>query len=350
MKISTKLIVSHVITAGLAVVVTLQLVEQDKPNDAFGSNDSRALEQTKEDSIVPENSMRNGDGGGALAVENKFDLSRMSGVDADAALVHLYENLDPTNLAEGLAYVESIENPANQKLAVRYLVSAWAKFDPLSALEYALQERWGRDAIPIAATALETWSEAESYKAIAWLENSGLDDSRYMLRASIVSGMVKDRPLEAEAYIISQDVPAGIMVAQVAGQYLRESPEVMENWIDSISDDEFRGAAVIAASRMWANMDLDGAVDWATRRADSPYGESALREVSKSLARNDPEAAANWIDGIGKPDLVMDVLPEVLNAWIGQDEEAAMSWIDKHYQGEDRGLVLNRTEEQSEQP
>ena len=319
------------------------------PNEAFQTSFSPPREQTKEGSIVPGESMANLDAGGTSLSESKFDLSTMSGVDADAVLTRLYENLGPTNLAEGLAYVESIENPANQKLAARYLVSAWAKFDPQSALEYSLQERWGRDAIPIAATALETWSEAESYKAIAWLENSGLDDSRYMLRASIVSGMVKDRPLEAEAYIISQDVPAGIMVAQVAGQYLRNSPEVMENWIDSISDSEFRGAAVVAASRMWAKMDLDGAVDWATRHADSPYGESALREVSRSLVRSDPEAAANWINSVEDPELVMNVLPEVINAWVGQDEEAAMSWIDEHYQREDRGPILNRTEEQSEQ-
>lgn len=268
------------------------------------------------------------------------------------------------------------------------LLTAWAKADPLSALEYA-SENTGS---PFARnTILATWAASDPEGAIAWARanHSGDDANPWMVGvirglaaydASHAADLMNEMPYSSER---------GEALSAIVPHILADGPEAAKAWVLDIDDPQLRDGAIRRISEDLARLDPQSTAEWlqenpgdgARRSMDDvmeiwveqdlksatsyyenlPAGElrsSALRGITNQMATTDPFAAADFLDANAEyaddnvyrqfawhsfrqaPDLALNYIGQIqdtreqsgmyrrmISHWVRRDYDSASNWI-----------------------
>lgn len=234
--------------------------------------------------------------------ENPLDRSR--------ALLALIDQLAPGEFEEVVAKFRQLGITQNRLGEYSMLLSAWAKVDPLAALEYAKVNTQGGFA---ANTILATWASTDPDAALRWVlaapyEGNGANP--YL--AGVIRGIAETDP--ARATEILKTMPfgeaRGEALAGMMQHILKQGPEVSRSWIDGIDDERLRNGAMLRMSGALAEADPKGTADWlvknpgeaANRRLDDVYETWAGKDYNSALASLNSlpagEAKSNALSGL----------------------------------------------------
>ena len=295
--------------------------------------------------------------------ENPLDRSR--------AMLALIDQLGPDDFEEAVAKFRSLGITDSRMGEYALLLSAWAKVDPLSALDYAKANTGNSFA---ASTILTTWASSDPDGAIRWAEANHEGDGANPYLAGIIRSLASTDPGRASELLtgMPKSIERGAALDAMLPHLLAQGNDATRAWIESLTDDSLRNGAMLRAADKLAATDPAGTAAWllanpgeATQRrmddvysawaktdqngavsslAALPAGEArtnALRGVVTSMATKDPQAAVSMMDRF--PNDVTDrVVQNVVWHSFGNDPTLAVSQIARIADENERNRTYGR--------
>lgn len=261
----------------------------------------------------------------------------------------------------------SRENMAEYEM----LMTAWAKLDPLAALDYAtenIDHPFARNTI------LATWAASDPQSAIAWARTAHEGDGANPLMVGVIRGIAANDPTLATQLMTEMPFSRerGEALNSIMPHILEQGTDVAKSWVAAISDERLRDGAVrrLADELMrsdpadaaywlssnpgeeagrgiddavtaWANTDRDGALSFFRSLPEGDMRSNALRGLTNQMAVENPRAAAELLDQHAG-DANDRVYQQFVWHAFREDPEVAVSYIDRIEDGRQQGRMYRR--------
>lgn len=269
-------------------------------------------------------------------------------------LLHAWAKSDP------LAALDFAQNNTSTRFARQTILTSWAADNPDAAFNWAINNHEGEDTNPWLVGVIRGIAANNSTRATEIMTMLPYSRERGEALTSIIPHITKQGKEKATAWVeaISDERLRTGGAARIAGFMARSNPSEAAEWIMNLSDSEsiFRAAGEVAG--IWADNDLDAAVAW----TDSLSGNAksrAAREVVMRYADKDAHKASSWLATMPNepeyesvvtsyiwrtaeknPELSLAQIPRINNErtrnryyerivgrWIQRDENAAQTWV-----------------------
>ncbi|MEP4079719.1 hypothetical protein [Haloferula sp.] len=208
------------------------------------------------------------------------------------------------------------------------LLTAWAKIDPLQALDYA-KENTGS---PFARnTILASWVATDPEAAIIWAKDNHDGDKANPWMVGVIRGLAQYDPSRASELMSSMPYSdeRGDALQAIVPHIMAQGGDAAKNWASSIEDDRLREGAVKRVSEQLAKDDPQGTAEWlATSGGDA--ANDAIDNVMGIWAREDSTAAIAHFEGIPSGELRTNALRGLTNHLATGDPSAAARLLDSH--------------------
>lgn len=344
----------------------------------------------RKNSARPSSNSRNID---SDVIAEVVDLAKLTDPIVRAqGMLALVENLEPGEYRNVVAAFRALGITRDRMGEYGILLAAWAKVDPVSALDYAKENTntsFARETI------LASWVQTQPEAAIAWAKEN-FDDSRKERKANpwlvgIIKGMASQDLSRASQLL--EDLPysegRGEALGSVLNELIAQGPDTAKNWINGLSDEELRdGAAARLASRLaeddpaaallwagsvsdasllkassdiidgwasdspelaqaWVNSQPDAiqaaagrglinalapseAATWLTQHEGNPAFDDTIQSFAFNAIKREPELAANWIMKVTDTRKKEGIFHRVLSSWMREDTDGAMNYIENN--------------------
>jgi hypothetical protein len=208
------------------------------------------------------------------------------------------------------------------------LLTAWAKVDPLSALDYA-KENTGT---PFARnTILTTWATSDPEAAIVWAKDNHDGDDANPWMVGVIQGLAQYDP--ARASQLMNEMPyseeRGKALGAILPHILSQGGDAAKTWATSIEDERLRGGAIRRISEELAKQDPRGTAEWLTNFGGEAANE-AIDNVMGVWAREDSSAAVAHFESMPSGELRTNALRGLANRMAMEDPGEAANFLDSH--------------------
>lgn len=314
-------------------------------------------------------------------------------IERSKAWLDFVNSVDPSEFESVVASFRTLGMTETRMTEYSMLLSAWAKKDPLQALEYAKANTGNRFA---RNTILTTWAAYDPEGAIRWAEqnNTAEEGEGNPWMIGVIQGLAANDPARASQLLAGMNFSEerGEALSALIPNILAQGPDAAKAWATSMTDESLREGAIARIADSLAAKDPAGTAAWllqnpgeaADRTMDDvittwmeqdkdsamayykglPAGDmrsNALRGVANSLAMTDPRAAADFLDAnagdandrvyeqfvwhsFGEaPEIAVNYIGKVSNAnqqermygrmldgWLRRDYNAASQWISQN--------------------
>lgn len=244
--------------------------------------------------------------------ERRGSQSSAFEMDPIAQLESIINNPDPLDRAESwLRYVKGLDSTEIADVVASFrnkglvrdnlseysmLLTAWANYDPVGALDYA-SENTGT---PFARqTILTSWATKDPVAALEWAKTNHEGDEANPWMVGVIRGIAANNPDQATALMNAMPYSRerGEALDAVQGQYMKQGPQAARVWALSIEDERLRAGAIGRVASDLARVDPIGTADWLLANP-SEGATRAMSRVMERMAESDPEAAMTYFHGI----------------------------------------------------
>ncbi|MCW1884786.1 hypothetical protein OKA04_08605 [Luteolibacter flavescens] len=270
--------------------------------------------------------------------------SNLSGEEARAKMEALMRTTDPIERSKAwLEFVNSVTPGEFESVVASFrslgmtesrmteysmLLSAWAKSDPLQALEYAKANTGNRFA---RNTILTTWAASDPEAAIRWAEQNHTaqegEGNPWMI--GVIQGLAANDPVRASQLLAGMNLSEergealGIMIPTI----LSQGPDAAKAWATAMTDESLREGAISRIADALAAKDPAGTAAWLMQNP----GEAADRtmdDVITTWMEQDKDSAVAYYKGLPAGDMRSNALRGVANSMAMQDPRAAADFLD----------------------
>ena len=322
--------------------------------------------------------------------ERLADIVRMGDpLERQAALMDLINRLGPDEFAAVAEQYRDTDRYGDSHGEYELILRAWAKADPMGALEYTAKQPNSRGETSLV---LSSWAGADAVAAERWAldhhDSEGpnpwmaavirgiaaydidhasrlvetMPDSRERRDAvdAITSALLVEGADEAMAYPASIQDPqlrAGF-VSEIAGRLAAKDPDKTAAWLASIGDadsqnrasrrvaealakedpavaakwlptlkPEARAEAARGIIPIMSSGDITGTAKWVSSIAGIPNYDRVVEEFVWSCDNRAPEQSAAWIQGISDPAQQTRLYHRMLGEWAKRDAAAVKTWV-----------------------
>lgn len=252
-------------------------------------------------------------------------------VERSRALLALIDQLAPGEFEEVVAKFRALGITQNRLGEYSMLLSAWAKVDPLAALEYAKVNTQGGFA---SNTILATWASIDPDAALRWAEGNHEGKGANPYLAGVIRGIAETDMGRASELL------SGMPYGEARGEALegmlqhvmKNGPQAARDWVMAFSDERLRNGMMLRMSEPLANVDPAGTAEWLVKNP----GEAANRrldDVYERWAGKDLDAALASVNSLPSGDQRSNALSGVVSTEAAKDPKAALALMDR-YQGD----------------
>jgi hypothetical protein len=227
-------------------------------------------------------------------------------LDRGRALLAYIDQLGSGDFEDAIAHFRSLGITESRMGEYSLLLAAWAKADPLSALEFSTTQTGNRFATQ---TILSTWAATDPEAAIRWAQGNHQGDGANPYFAGIIRSLAESDPQRASDLLTSmpRSQERGEALDAMLPHLMRKGNEAARSWIDGLTDDALKNGAIL--------------------------------RVADRLAATDPAGTAAWL--LANPgEATQRRMDDVYSVWARQDEQAAMSSLASLPAGEERSNAL----------
>ena len=281
-------------------------------------------------------------------------------IERSKAWLDFVNSIDPSEFESVIASFRSLGMTESRMTEYSMLLSAWAKKDPMQALEYAKANTGNRFA---RNTILTAWAAYDPDGAIRWAEQNHQtkegEGNPWMI--GVIQGLAASDPALASQLLASMTLSEerGEALSVLLPSILAQGPDAAKAWAAAMTDESLKQGAMSRIAESLAAKDPAGTAAWlmqnpgeaADRSMDNvisawmdqdkdaatayykglPAGEArtnALRGVANSMAMNDPRAAADFLDA-NAGDANDRVYEQFVWHSFGEAPEIAVNYISK---------------------
>lgn len=243
----------------------------------------------------------------------------------------LLDGLNAENLQTVLEAFKDVGTDSFENLeAYRLLIYSWSRFDPASAMAYAV-DRLGMRGAFVAQPAMANWVQRDANAALKWAKGLGGNEGQFAVGGVLQQMAILD-PAEAARRLATLDAGSsyGRYAQIVADQYAKQDPKAAAAWAQTIADPAAQQRAVEEVVRTWAQADPNAAADWLRQNSTRYQMPDAAGRVASEIAEKNPSQAINWANQLPKGDNRTAALSSAVGQWATQDPSAAGNWINTH--------------------
>ncbi|BDS05539.1 hypothetical protein NT6N_05790 [Oceaniferula spumae] len=243
-----------------------------------------------------------------------------------SSLLALINRLGPNDFEQVVADFRASGLTRDRMSEYSMLLHAWAKTDPIAALDYAEKNTGSRFA---RETILTSWASENPSAALQWAETHHEGDGANPWLIGVIRGVAKSDP--ARATEIMATLPysreRGDALAAIIPHITSQGSEEAVAWLNSISDDQLRSGATRYIARNLASKDPESTASWATSITNKEERERAIGEVADTWADSDVSSAVAWTETL-HGDEKMRAASELMGEYTREDPEQAARWLD----------------------
>jgi len=248
--------------------------------------------------------------------------------------------LDPSNLVEALEAIEKSSADLSRD-EMRLFLSAWTRFDPKGAFEFALfgPEQHRRR---MAGAVIYAWAQRDPLAARSALLGIQTTELERVLEERFVLGWISGGGLQ-DAHDYVEGLPPSkrreLLVSQIARALARESAQVTIDWAENVGlgQERFRRTVFNKAAGALAEYHRDRAVEWVGSHFGEPHTRGSARLVALNWAESDPDAAFEWLSSLPNGEERSEAVGFVFAYWLKSHPAEASAWLDAR----DPGLALD---------
>jgi hypothetical protein len=304
---------------------------------------SKAEEGARNPSVSAEASRQKGGLAATSAAQRQQRAERGSSPENLARLTAILRNENPASRNRALfAFIDRL-GPADFEAAINHfrglglthsrtgeyalLLSAWAKADPHAALAFA---KGNADDHFASDTVLATWASSDPDAALRWANASyeGKGPNPYL--TGVIRGIAETDPEWAAKLLV--EMPPGNeryeALDGVVPQLLARGGDVARAWIEGLTDESLRDAAMKRLAKDLAETDPAATAAW----LQANPGEASLGrldDVYSKWAKLDQQAAVDSISNLPAGDSRSNALSGVIDTLAKDDPAAAMSMLER---------------------
>jgi len=254
----------------------------------------------------------------------------------------LLEHLDRDSLPEVVALYERMIPLIDSSELAAYF-AAWARFDTLGAIDYALSWRWPemrkQREIGLRA-AIQVWAQRNPAAAQLAAKQIGADFPALLpaLREALVTGWAHSpRGQEGLADFIADLPPLNPrhrLIEALTRELVRGGgAEAALGWVEPILRDEgyepvFKRSVFEAAVGSAAQWDPERTAAWIAEHSEADYAAEGVGIVAKHWGRRDGEAAMAWLGEQPAGELRDQAVHQAFGEWTKTDPLGARKWLD----------------------
>ncbi len=304
------------------------------------------------------------------------------------ALMDFYDTLAPDQFAAVADEFQKLNHYGNTGTEMELLFQAWAKADPMAALDYIDENpETGRNSGEV----LASWAASDPAAAEKWAVDKHQGDGPNPYMASVIRGiaaydlpnasrLTANMPLSGRGPAIDAIVKAllmsgteaafafsdtikdehlkGSLVMMIAQNLSQKDPQSAADWVVSIENGtvqdrasaniadrlahvdvrkaadfvnslkpEAKANAAAATVPMMSHGDIAGTARWVTTLAGTPGYDRVVESFIWSCDERDPEQSAAWIRGISDTNQQTKIYYQMLGNWARKDAVAVRNWV-----------------------
>lgn len=280
-------------------------------------------------------SRRSESGGRSTSPTSAGELERLTSIlrsedplARSRGLLAYIDRLGPDDFESAIAHFRSLGLTDSRRGEYGMLLSAWAKMDPYSALEYARSDNGGGYAT---STVLTSWASRDPDSALRWAEanHEGTDPNPFL--AGIIRGVAESNPGRATELLagMPRSRERGDALNGMLPHLLSQGMEATRSWIAGLTDDSLRDGAIMRSADQMAAVDPAGTAAWL---AENP-GEASQRtmdDVYSRWAKQDQQAALAAFSAMPSGDNRSNALRGVVSSMASSDPQAALAVMNQY--------------------
>jgi len=241
-------------------------------------------------------------------------------------LLALINRLGPNDFEQVVADFRASGLTRDRMSEYGMLLHAWAKTDPLAALDYA-EKNTGS---PYARqTILASWATENPSAALQWAESHHEGEGANPWLIGIIRGIAKTNPTQATEIMatLPYSRERGDALATIIPHIVKDGQEKALAWLDSISDERLRNGATSYIARSLAEKDPEATASWATAISNEDARQRAIGEVADTWADKDVSSAVAWTETLQGADKT-SAASQLIGEYTRESPEQASQWLD----------------------
>jgi hypothetical protein len=296
--------------------------------------------------------------------QTRKDLLRQVGsndpLEQMSAFVQLCQNLDDETIKVMIeAYEKKDWDGIDAMLFLNYFTYAWARHDPIAALEWSKTRDPFIEQDLVSEAMLSGWASVNPQAALSWArENESLKDEEQKRGNELLIGVMKGMAetdlagatelMKELNYVLYLENAASTLMASVWAK----GEQAAIDWVDSFPEGKARNSAYKALGKRLIREDIDRAVEWVDSMDESEIKTKIARETAEAMVILSPKKAADWVARMPVGEARSASMERVVSEWVEQDPAATAEWLNQfpNDQSIDGALAIFAHEVAEKQP
>ena len=241
-------------------------------------------------------------------------------------LLALISRLGPDDFAQVVADFRASGLTRERMGEYSMLLHAWAKEDPLGALDYAEKNTsspFARQSI------LASWAADNPSAALQWAETHHEGEGANPWFIGIIRGVVNADPRRASEIMAMMPYSRerGEALQTIIPHIARQGQEKAVAWLNAITDERLRNGATAYLAKRLASENPEATATWATSITDPEARSRAIGEVADEWAEKDVASAVAWTETLRGNEKAR-AASELIGEFAREDAGKASQWLD----------------------
>jgi len=252
--------------------------------------------------------------------ENALDRSR--------SLLAFIDQLGPGEFEDAVAHFRSLGITEDRMGEYAMLLTAWAKADPVGALDYVQDNTQGDFA---RNTVLSSWAANDPEAAIRWAIANHTGDGANPHLAGVIRGIAAQDPARATELLTSmpRSRERGQALDGILPHLIATGTDATRDWINSLDDESLRNGALERAAVRIAAIDPAMAVNMLIANPGQA-ADRRLDEVYRTWARQDATTALASMESLPAGNLRTNALSGIVSNTASSNPRAAVALLDTY--------------------
>lgn len=249
-------------------------------------------------------------------------------IERSKAWLDFVNAIDPSEFESVVASFRALGMTESRMTEYSMLLSAWAKKDPLQALEYAKANTGNRFA---RNTILTAWAAYDPEGAIRWAEQNHQakegEGNPWMI--GVIQGLAANDPARASQLLAGMPFSEerGEALGVLLPNILSQGPDAAKAWATAITDEALKEGAIARVAEALAAKDPAGTAAWLASQPGAAADRSMDNVISAWMDK-DQDAAVAYYKGLPAGDMRTNALRGVANSMAMKDPRAAADFLD----------------------
>ena len=254
-----------------------------------------------------------------------------------SAFLQLCQNLDDETIKAMIeAYEKKDWDGIDAMLFLNYFTYAWARHDPIAALEWSKTRDPFLEQDLVSEAMLSGWASVDPQAALAWArENENRRDKEQKRGNDLLIGVIKGMAETnlAGATELMKELNYGLYLDKAASTLVTaawaKGEQTAIDWVENFPEGKARNSAYEALGKRLIREDLNRAVEWVDSMDESKIKTKIARETAKAMVIRSPEEAADWVARMPLGEARSASMERVVSEWVEQDPVATAEWLNQ---------------------